>query len=62
MKDILKGAVGKLIQIVLTLLGFILLLVGIISGSFGWGLIGAIICWCLAYGINYWLGHIMRMR
>ena len=61
MKDILRGAIGKFLEIVLAILGFIFLFAGIFSGNIGI-VIPGILCWCLAFGIRYWLGHIFRSR
>jgi uncharacterized membrane protein YadS len=61
MRDFLKGMFGKLLQIVLTLLGFGLLLGGIFGGSTIAIIIG-VLCLCAAFGVRYWLGHIVRYR
>ena len=61
MRDFLRGTIGKLLQVVLTILGFVFLFVGIFSGSIITVVVG-ILCWCIAFGIRYWLGQIFRHR
>ncbi|KKM62150.1 hypothetical protein LCGC14_1524650 [marine sediment metagenome] len=61
MGDILRGALGTFVAGGLIILGFILFFVGIFSGNVGVVILG-LLCWCFAYGIRYWLGHIIRGR
>lgn len=71
MNDFLRGTLGKLAQIVLTLLGFLLLFSGFFScalsnsGNSGVSIflvILGIVCFCAVFGIRYWLGSINRLR
>jgi protein-S-isoprenylcysteine O-methyltransferase Ste14 len=61
MRDILKGAFGMFLTIILVILGFAFLFGGIFSANIIAIIIG-ILCFCFAFGIRYWLGHIIRHR
>jgi hypothetical protein len=61
MRDILKGAFGMLLTIMLVILGFVMVFGGFMSGNFIVLFLG-IVCFALAFGIRYWLGHIIRHR
>ena len=61
MKDFLVGTLGKLLQVIFTLAGLVLLLGGCTQGSGGY-LIGGIVLLCAAFGARYALGHIVRGR
>lgn len=69
MGDILRGAIGKFLEVGLMILGLLFFLVfpliGILSNSTGMIIVGVllgILCWCFAFGIRYWLGRIFRSR
>lgn len=68
MQDFLKGMFGKLLQVILALLGIGLFIAGLISCASshsvasGICLFLSLLCWCAIFGIRYWLGHIVRMR
>lgn len=61
MKDFLIGTFGKLLMVIFTLGGLLLLLGGLFGGSIGM-LIGGIVLLCAAGGVRYALGHIIRPR
>jgi protein-S-isoprenylcysteine O-methyltransferase Ste14 len=61
MGDFIKGTLGTLGQVVLVILGFGGILAGLFSGEI-WALVLGIIFLCMAAGIRYWLGHIIRTR
>jgi hypothetical protein len=72
MRDFLRGTFGKLLQILLLIIGSIFMLFGftscVFSGGGGKGVavvvfyILGILCYCASYGIKYWLGTIYRHR
>lgn len=68
MEDFIKGTLGKFLQLVFSLGGFVLLVLGLISCAAGSGVGGGIfillgiLCFCAVFGVRYWLGHIMRIR
>jgi len=65
MRDFLRGTLGILLQVVLTILGIGLLGLSCLGGSSGGGIILiilGILCFCAVGGIRYWLGHIARIR
>ena len=59
--DILKGAFGKLLEIVFTLTAFGMIIGGLFEGVIGI-VLGGVFFGCLAFGVRYWLGHIVRVR
>lgn len=61
MGDFLRGTIGRLLQIVFVLLGLVLVFGGLFGGS-GLAVVFGVVCWCAAFGIRYWLGHIIRQR
>ena len=68
MRDFLRGTLGRLAMVALAIIGFIFMIVSLVScGSShmaeGWiFFILGIVCWCSVGGIRYWLGNIFRMR
>jgi hypothetical protein len=71
MRDFLRGTLGRLLQIVLSILSLGLMFSGIMSCSLGgtgqtvggWILfVLGVVCGCAVFGIRYWLGHIVRIR
>jgi len=68
MKNFLRGTIGKLLQIILVILGFSFLVYGFDSCasssrvSMWLFLVLSILCFSAAGGIRYWLGHIIRMK
>ncbi len=71
MKDFLRGTLGRLLQIVLTIAAVILMFSGVNScvtsdnpqNIGGWALfILGIISACGVFGVRYWLGHIGKLR
>jgi len=69
MKDFLRGTLGMLLQVVLNIAGLLLVGIGCVSCMFGEasgpGVVCAILgvlCFCAAFGIKYWLGHVARLR
>ncbi len=68
MGDFLKGTIGRFLQIILAIAGFILIIASFVScgnehtGVGTFYLILAILCWSAIFGIRYWLGHIFRQR
>lgn len=69
MIDFLKGTLGVLAQIALTILGLMFMIGGLIacassstSGMGGLLVIIGIVCFCAIAGIRYWLGNIVRIR
>ena len=61
MRDFLRGTIGKVLQVILVVLGIMFVVGGIFAGSIVTVVIG-ILCWCIAFGIRYWLGHIIRYK
>jgi Kef-type K+ transport system membrane component KefB len=72
MNDFLRGTLGRLVQIVLAIIGILFLFISVMSCSFssqhgsivmGWiFFILGILCFCAIYGIRYWLGTIIRRK
>ncbi len=72
MKDFLRGTFGRFLQIIFGLSGIICLIIGLTSCSGIGGnsrpviggllIVLAIILWCMAFGVRYWLGHNVRIR
>ena len=71
MGGFLKGTLGCLLQIILSVLSLILIFAGIAScsvGGTGQTIVGwmlfvlGIVFGCAVVGIRYWLGHIIRTR
>ncbi len=72
MNDFLRGTLGRLLQIVFSILSVILMFSGLMSCGagdstgdtvLGWVLfILGVILGCAVFGIRYWLGHIGRIR
>jgi len=60
-RDFLIGTVGKFIQVICGIGGFLFLIGGIFGGSVG-SVIFGIILLCMTAGIRYALGHIYRQR
>ncbi len=61
LRDALVATVAKLIQWTLGLLGFILIVAGLISGH-AWLIIPALVCFAGTFGVRYALGHVVRIR
>ena len=61
LRDFLVGTVGAILRVVFTVVGFVLLLAGIVSGSAAYA-IGGVVALCAVAGIRYALGHIARIR
>ncbi len=72
MKDFLAGTFGKFLQLVFSVVGFGLLIAGLVScgttGGVGGFAVGSllillgVLCFCAVFGVRYWLGHVMRIR
>jgi hypothetical protein len=68
MRDFLRGTLGILAQVVLSIIGLIFLVASLVSCGSSHTAVGSlffffgILCWCAIGGIRYWLGHIVRMR
>lgn len=61
LKDVLVGTIGRLLQVGFVLLGVIL----VVWGLFGGGvlmIVGGVVSFCVAYGIRYAMGQIIRHR
>lgn len=61
LKDILLGTVGKLLQIVLIGVGILFVIFGGGGGNIWVAAIGGVLL-CVAFGIRYAMGHIVRWR
>ena len=61
LRDFLIGTLGKLLRVLFLVAGFIILLGGIFTGSM-WGIVIGIVLLCMAAGIQYALGNIVKMR
>ena len=61
MKDFLIGTFGRLLMVIFTIGGILLLIAGLFGGSII-STIGGIILLCASWGIRYALGHIVRHR
>ena len=68
MRDFLKGTIGRFLQIILVIAGLALIVESLVScgnehtGIGSLYLILAILCFSAAFGIRYWLGHIIRQK
>ena len=65
MRDFLRGTLGTLLQVVLTIMGIVLLGFSCATGSqsgFIVFIVLGIVCLSAAAGIRYWLGTIHRHR
>jgi len=69
MKDFLRGTLGKLLQILLVIAGFMLLALSCEFHPDTMGNIASIVlkilgilCFCAVFGIRYWLGNIVRLK
>jgi len=63
-RDFLVGTFGKLLQVVLFVLGLVLVLAGLFFGHGGGVLyiVLGVISFCAAGGVRYAMGHIIRHR
>jgi len=61
MKDFLIGTLGRLLMVVFTIGGILLLMAGLFGGSIGF-IIGGVVLLCASWGVRYALGHIIRHR
>jgi len=65
MADFLRGTLGVLLQIVLTVAGISLLGLSCVPGSEARSIVFIIlgvVCFCAVAGVRYWLGTIHRHR
>jgi len=67
-RDFLAGTFGRFLQLVFSVVGLVLFIVGLVSCSDeqvalgGAFLLLSMLCFCAVFGVRYWLGHIMRIR
>jgi len=68
MKDFLKGTIGKMLQILLGIIGlscFVFSFGSCIQDNMGQGYLLIFIgflCFATSFGIRYWLGYIIKTR
>ncbi len=72
MNTFLRGTLGKLLQLVFTVLGVILVSMGLFSCAGGQSTGTTILGWFLfilgivsfgaVFGVRYWLGHVVKME
>lgn len=68
MRDFLAGTFGRFLQLVFSVAGLVLFVVGLVSCGSERAVLGgvllllSVLSWCAVFGVRYWLGHIMRVR
>lgn len=64
----LKSKPGRLLQMLIGILGFLFFFIGFITCMTAPTIVGGvylflgILCWCVIGGVRYWLGHMVRNR